>query len=289
MIRLLLSIGMVGFLLNGAAAEEPQAPALDDRYFDSAGVKIRYVQAGEGDPVLLLHGLSRGIERSWVETGLLPWLAENKRVIAFDFRGYGKSYKPPEENAFGLHMVEDVTRLLDHLQIAKAHVVGHSLGGRIALKFAALHPERVSTLTLIGTGGARTCDDHKNWDIMAEAFRRGEGLAPVAWMMWPTDQPPPTEEQLDDINKRFMAGNDPNVLQAVVASFREFATSKEELAALKIPMLAIVGSVDAYRTEVDALREICPELKAVVIPGVSYGAVLERDETRAALSELLGI
>src|SRR5688572_13881467 len=104
-----------------------------DRFFDSGGVRIRYVERGAGVPVVLVHGFTANIERSWIETGVLPDLARDYRVIAFDLRGHGGSDKPHEPRAYeevGL----DVIRLLDHLEISRAHVVGYSLGGIIVAK-----------------------------------------------------------------------------------------------------------------------------------------------------------
>jgi len=87
-----------------------------DKFFDSNGVPIRYVEQGSGDVIVLLHGNGNTLN-AWINAGVLPNLAQDYRVIAFDARGHGKSGKPHEVNAYGREMALDVIRLLDHLGI----------------------------------------------------------------------------------------------------------------------------------------------------------------------------
>ncbi len=100
--------------------------AAQDKYFNSDGVTIRYVVERTGEPIVLVHGLEGSLE-NWVKRGILPDLARNDQVIAFDLRGHGKSWKPHDPKAYGREMALDIVRLLDHLGIARAHVVGFSL------------------------------------------------------------------------------------------------------------------------------------------------------------------
>jgi pimeloyl-ACP methyl ester carboxylesterase len=123
--------------------------------FDSAGVRIAYVEAGQGEPVILVHGLYSSAEMNWVLPGTFKLLAEHYHVIAPDLRGHGNSDKPTDEAAYGQPMVEDIVRLMDHLKIPKAHVVGYSLGGIIVMKFMVDHPERVICGSLGGMGWLR--------------------------------------------------------------------------------------------------------------------------------------
>src|SRR5205814_2372095 len=100
-----------------------------DKFFNSNGVQIRYVEQGSGEPIILVHGFSTDIERSWIETGVFGNLARDYRVIAMNLRGHGKSDKPHDPSAYGEEMARDVVRLLDYLKIPRAHIVGHSFGG----------------------------------------------------------------------------------------------------------------------------------------------------------------
>jgi triacylglycerol esterase/lipase EstA (alpha/beta hydrolase family) len=120
--------------------------------FEANGVKIRYFVEGDGEPVVLIHGLYSSADLNWKIPGTVTMLAKNHKVIALDLPGHGGSDKPEKEEAYGAQMSEDVILLLDHLKIKKAHIVGYSLGGMITLKLIADHPDRVLSGTLCGMG-----------------------------------------------------------------------------------------------------------------------------------------
>jgi pimeloyl-ACP methyl ester carboxylesterase len=126
------------------------------RTFDSKGVKIRYTVQGKGEPVVLIHGWLSSVELNWTWPGTTALLAKDHQVIALDVRGHGQSDKPTTEDAYGPELVEDVVRLLDHLKIKKAHIVGYSMGGIIAANFIVKHPDRVLSGTLGGMGWLKT-------------------------------------------------------------------------------------------------------------------------------------
>src|SRR5437868_8532253 len=92
------------------------AGGAQELYFDSKGVKIRYTDQGKGEPVLLIHGFGANAEVQWALPGILKDLAKDYRVIAYDNRGHGKSGKPHDPKKYGMEMVEDAVRLLDHLK-----------------------------------------------------------------------------------------------------------------------------------------------------------------------------
>ncbi|MBI4615024.1 MAG: alpha/beta fold hydrolase, partial [Planctomycetes bacterium] len=117
--QLILAAALLLFFVSGAPADE----------FDSAGVTIRYDVRGEGEPVLLIHGLNASARLNWELPGITARLAKNYRVIALDNRGHGGSGRPVGEEEYGVKMAEDAVRLLDHLGVEKAHVVGYSMGG----------------------------------------------------------------------------------------------------------------------------------------------------------------
>ena len=98
------------------------------QFFDSNGVQIHYVDQGEGEPVVLIHAMLETLE-AWtdspVESGLLD---AGYRVLAFDVRPHGQSGKPHDPTKYGIEVVRDVVRLLDHLALDRAHVVGYSMG-----------------------------------------------------------------------------------------------------------------------------------------------------------------
>jgi pimeloyl-ACP methyl ester carboxylesterase len=142
--------------------------------FDSDGVRIHYLSQGKGTLVVLIHGMHSSADINWRLTGIMADLARDHRVIALDLPGHGRSDRPDKDAAYGLRLVEDVVLLLDHLKIEKAHVVGYSMGGMVALKFAATHPERVLSATIGGMGWFREGSSlQKFWDqIPARSGRR---------------------------------------------------------------------------------------------------------------------
>ena len=106
------------------------APKSDS--FDAKGVKIHYLLAGSGEPVVLIHGLDSSAEINWNVNGVVGELAKDHEVVAFDMPGHGRSDKPTSDDAYGRQIVEDVVLLMDHLKLKKAHIVGYSLGGMVA-------------------------------------------------------------------------------------------------------------------------------------------------------------
>jgi pimeloyl-ACP methyl ester carboxylesterase len=135
-----------------AAAQPAELPT--PHTFESNGVKIAYLTKGkgEGEPVVLIHGWLSSAAINWGLPGTIGQLAKDYQVIAMDVRGHGRSDKPTKEDAYGPELVEDVVRLLDHLKIEKVHIVGYSMGGIIAAKFIAKHPDRVKSAVLGGAG-----------------------------------------------------------------------------------------------------------------------------------------
>ncbi len=131
------------------------AQELGDKSFDSSGVRIRYVDKGTGHPIVLLHGKGNNLDAAWIRTGVLANLAKDHRVIAMDLRGHGKSGKPHDPEAYGEEMGRDVVRLLDHLQIRRAHILGYSMGGGVNAKLLTTHPDRYFTAILGGSSGRR--------------------------------------------------------------------------------------------------------------------------------------
>jgi alpha-beta hydrolase superfamily lysophospholipase len=130
---------------SGRAAVTYPPPSQTDGFFDSDGVRIHYVEAGQGSAVVLIHGYIANADRHWVQTRVLASLAADHRVIALDCRGHGQSDKPTEPDAYGLEMANDVLRLLDRLKIRRAHVVGFSMGAFIAGRLVPTRADRLAS------------------------------------------------------------------------------------------------------------------------------------------------
>jgi len=138
------------------AGERPAAPTgrwlreagLEARYCTGDGLRLRYVRAGEGPPLLLLHGMASSIY-SWSET--LPELSQRHDVVALDLPGFGLSDQPPDLSF--ARLVRATLGAMDELGLERASLAGNSLGGAVAIAIAAEHPERVERLVLLDAAG----------------------------------------------------------------------------------------------------------------------------------------
>ena len=122
--------------------------------FTHDGVEIAFVDEGEGEPIVLVHGFASNKEINWVAPGWMTTLTRaGRRAIALDNRGHGASGKLYDPAAYhSAIMAEDVRALLDHLGLARADVMGYSMGARITAFLALAHPDRVCAAVLGGLG-----------------------------------------------------------------------------------------------------------------------------------------
>jgi len=241
----------ISFLFLGAFLSARALPQdeLRDQYFDSDGITIRYVESGNGVPVVLHHGYTGSLE-AFLRTSVFQALANDYRVIAFDARGHGKSGKPYEAAAYGEEMSNDVIRLLDHLDISRAHVVGYSMGVRVLSKTVTSHEDRFLTFVLGGFAPARNWSsvDDENMKSRSEDF---------------LINPPQSVIERD---------LDIEALATLVLGFSELAVTNEELIDLKLPMLSVIGSEDLNFESVMELKALIPRLELVVIDGATHTA-----------------
>ncbi len=267
--RLVVVVALLWISVWGARAGA--AEKVVDQFFDSKGVKIRYQVQGEGEPLILLHGFTASIEGQWEAPGIRARLAKDFQVIALDARGHGKSDKPHDAMQYGREMIGDVVRLMDHLKIAKAHIVGYSMGAFMTNRFLAQHPDRFITATLGGAGWKKPDHDPLGTlDKLAESLEAGKGITPLLELLNPVGRPKPTQQQLDTINFFIMATNDQKALAACVRGMANLSVTEAECRANKIPTLAIVGANDPLKLTVDDLAQVMPELKVQVIDGTDH-------------------
>jgi pimeloyl-ACP methyl ester carboxylesterase len=251
-----------------AARLSADTPAGDS--FDSNGVKIHYTVEGKGEPVLLIHGFAANADFNWRVPGVIKALAENYKVIALDNRGHGKSDKPHDPAKYGEEMAEDAVRLLDHLGIKKAHIVGYSMGGMITAKLLTTHPDRFLTATLGGHGGLKEGEDMSRMVPLADSLDAGKGLTPLIIALNPKGKPLPSAQQIEQINKLLSSMNDQKALAAVVRSWKGLVVSNAKLKENKVPTLALIGDLDPLKKGVDELEGKLPNLKIVVIEGADH-------------------
>lgn len=124
----------------------------DVKFLDLHGERVAYRDEGSGEVLLLIHGMA-GSSDAWRE--LIPRLSKHYRVVAPDMLGHGQTAKPRGDYSLGAFAVS-LRDLLDELGIAQATIVGHSLGGGVAMQFLYQHPDYCERLILISSGGLGT-------------------------------------------------------------------------------------------------------------------------------------
>jgi pimeloyl-ACP methyl ester carboxylesterase len=259
-----------------------------DRFFDSNGVRIRYLEQGTGEPVVLVHGYSGSIEMNWVAPKVFEELAKTFRVIALDCRGHGKSGKPHDPAQYGQEMAMDVVRLLDHLNIQKAHVVGYSMGAVITAKLLTLKPKRILTATFGGQGAmldpAET--EIRLYEQLGADVEKGSMRILVA-LISSKNQPLPSEEMMKQAEAHFRSRQDLAALAAVARSIPDLKITGAQVATIKVPAIAIIGSDDPLIDGVNKLKKAMPALKVIPVDGASHATVFGRPEFIQALQEFL--
>jgi pimeloyl-ACP methyl ester carboxylesterase len=276
-----LASGILLFLAGGCSCQA------EDFFFTSDGVRIHYIVEGRGEPVVLIHGWGVDLDWNWGEPGTIKALAEHYQVIALDNRGHGRSDKPHAPQAYGMNMVSDVIRLLDHLKIRKAHIVGYSMGGLIASVLLAEHPERVRTAVIGGFGWEIDEAYRKRRLLTAESLERGKGLGPAVEALTPPGERAAVTSQMEAINKWFLERNDPAALAASARGNVDFHASEQKLRAVELPVLAIVGELDPLRPSVDKLASMLADARVVVVPGANHMFAAGRPEFLDALKAFL--
>ena len=166
--HLFILIAFVGLAAAAWASPARAADSPTSGTFDSKGVKIAYTVRGKGEPVVLIHGwLSSGFF-NWTLPGTTALLAKDFQVVTIDMPGHGQSDKPTKDEAYGPELVEHVIRLMDHLKIKKAHIVGYSMGGIITRK-ATSH-----------ASGSRALGDARRHGLAAREEARSRSSSPPA-------------------------------------------------------------------------------------------------------------
>jgi pimeloyl-ACP methyl ester carboxylesterase len=214
--------------------------------FDSNGVRICYTDTGnpKGEPVFLVHGFAVNGSLQWTIPGITKALSNDYRLIIIDNRGHGRSGRPKEDGQYGMEMVHDLARLMDHLGIKKADFVGYSMGSFLTHKFAATYPERVKCMVLGGAGWLREGPATDAMDQISDSLRKDKSLEPLFRALHPADAPPINPERLAAASKLAMLINDPLALACVAKGMKELKLTEEEVKKINIPTLCIVGDRD---------------------------------------------
>ena len=229
--------------------------------FHNGAVEIAYLDEGEGDPILLVHGFASSKNVNWVYPTWVSELKKNgRRVIAFDNRGHGDSGKLYDAADYEIGiMAADIVALMDHLNIERADVMGYSLGSRMTAELALREPQRLRSAILGGIGIG-----------LIEGGGPGENVAEAL-------EAPSLDDVTDPVGRTFRAfadqtRSDRRALAACLRGSRRLMT-REEAAAIAVPVLIAVGSSDEIAGSAQALGKI--------IPGAAVLDIPNRDHMRA--------
>lgn len=262
-----------------ATAPHSLATAADETFEPVPGIRLRFRQAGAGEPVVLLHGFTASLE---AVAPIADSLLGDHRVIALDQRGHGRSTVPADTNAYGREMGEDVVRLLDHLGIARAHLVGHSMGSIVSTYVAARHPHRVASVSIIAPpffADSATAEATLR-PVVAELESGGGFLAffeRFAPEMPDSIRPGGSEEMV--------AANDRSMLIGVMRTFPGLGPGLESVEAVGVPAIVVVGSIDTLRVEARALADSWTGSRYVEVEGADHVDVFWHPATLAAVRE----
>jgi len=223
--------------------------------FQHGDVELAFIDEGEGEPIVLVHGFASTAAVNWVNPSWVATLKRaGRRVIAFDNRGHGQSTKLYDPAAYHTAlMAEDVRALVDHLNIERADVMGYSMGARITAFLALAHPARVRSATFGGLG---------------INLVEGQALPPsVADAM----EAPTLADVQDPFGRTFRAfadqtKSDRKALAACIRGSRQ-TLSREEVATIRVPVLIAVGSKDFVAGSPHELAALIPGAQALEIPG----------------------
>jgi pimeloyl-ACP methyl ester carboxylesterase len=223
--------------------------------FHNGAVEIAYLDEGEGDPILLVHGFASSKNVNWVyPTWVSDLKKDGRRVIALDNRGHGDSAKLYDAAQYEISvMADDVIALMDHLELARADVMGYSLGSRMTAILALKKPERLRSAILGGIGIG-----------LIEGGGPGENVALAL-------EAPGLEDVTDPVGRTFRAfadqtRSDRRALAACLRGSRRLMTHEEAAAISGVPVLIAVGSNDEIAGSAQALGEIIPGSEVLDIP-----------------------
>ena len=243
--------------------------------FKYGEVEIAFLDEGEGEPIVLVHGFASTKEVNWVAPGWVTTLTRTgRRVIALDNRGHGLSSKLYDAAAYhSATMAEDVRALLDHLQITRADVMGYSMGARITAFLAVKHPQRVRS-AILGGLGIRLVAGVGLPESIADALE-APSLADV-------------HDQNGRIFRAFaeQTKSDLKALAACIRGSRQ-TLAREQVAAFSMPVLVAVGTKDTVAGSAQGLAALIPGARALDIPDRDHMLAVGDKVYKAGVLEFL--
>ncbi|WP_421726736.1 alpha/beta fold hydrolase [Bauldia sp.] len=224
------------------------------QHLQSDGVDIAFLDQGEGEPILLIHGFASNHVVNWGATGWIDHLRRaGRRVIAMDVRGHGDSAKLHDPEQYRVErLAGDAANLVDHLGLGRVDVMGYSMGGRIGAFLTVLHPDKVRSL-IIGGMGMALVDGMGGEDAIVAAL-----------------EAPSLDAITDETGRAYrkfaeQTGSDTKALAACMRVARE-NLAPEQLATIDVPVLIAVGENDVVAGSLQELGTFIPGARVHVIP-----------------------
>lgn len=249
---------------------------------DVNGIHLAYERRGRGTPMVLLHGFPLD-HHLWDD--IAPLLEDNFDLILPDLRGFGESTTVDLFYAME-DFASDVAGLLDYLGIPKATIVGHSMGGYIALAFARLYPERVSGLGLVASQAAADAPERREGRYKSAAEVADKGIASVVELMTTKFTSDP---RLQEAARQSMERQPPAAYIGALKAMAERVDSTPLLSSIQYPVVIVHGDADAL-VPIDRAREVkaaVPHAHLVEISGAGHMPMMEaKEETAQALRQL---
>ena len=247
--------------------------------FESGGLTLAYddiAGPGQGRPMILIHGFTSNRNENWRRLGWYGALERKRiRTLALDARGHGESAKPHDPAAYGREaMAGDILALMDHAGVERAHLMGYSMGARLALAAALRAPERFATLTVGGIG-------EKLFEPRAFAGN------PMAEAMEAADPESIPEPMLKSFRQFADAQGEDRLALAALTRAADVPFTKDELAKLAVPVLVVAGARDELAGDPEPLARVFPDGRAVVLPGVDHFSAIAHALYKAAVFDFL--
>lgn len=243
--------------------------------FLSDGVSIAYDDLGDGRPVVLVHGFASQRRRNWEEPRWYEALrGAGWRVVALDCRGHGESDKPHDASAYAIeHVAGDVLRLLDHLSIERAALMGYSMGARISAALLSRHGDRF-TAAVLGGVGKGMIGERRGAETIARALEADDAASVT---------------DAGALAFRAFAEAGRNDLRALAACMRGLRSTVDaaDLARIATPVLVVVGDRDTLVGDPQPLVDAIPGARLVIVPGRDHLSTVGDKRYKQAALEFL--
>ena len=260
---------------------------MESRFAEVNGIELHYLSAGEGSPVILLHGYA---QNSHMWRPLIPELAKTHKVIAPDLRGFGKSSKP-ESGYDKKTMAQDIHALAASLGLARAEIAGHDIGLMVAYAYAAQYPSAVTRIALMDAFLPGVGDWTKVWLLRDMWHFHFYGKTPLALVegreriyfehFW-NDFAADPNHSVSEADRRFYAAAyaKPGAMRAGFEVFRAFEQDAKDFATfsktkLKMPMLVLAGEKASGEFLIDQGRLVAENVEGVLIKGSGHWLIDE--------------